>query len=137
MLLNSVERLQLKGATWSFGLGIAEACEFVGALGSIGRLDVAEVSELRCETWGWLAEAQEQNAAELDALAHAPCQCRARFDDRWEEEFCSCWKRDQREREQKVIDAERDAEQADEIYAENAWLRAAEYDPRMNDPREW
>ena len=25
----------------------------------------------------------------------------------------------------------------DEQYAENAWLRAAEYDPRMEDPREW
>lgn len=30
-----------------------------------------------------------------------------------------------------------DAETASEQYAENAWLRAAEYDPRMHDPREW
>lgn len=30
-----------------------------------------------------------------------------------------------------------DGEQESEIAAENAWLRAAEYDPRMSDPREW
>jgi len=30
-----------------------------------------------------------------------------------------------------------DAEHAAEAQAENAWLRAAEYDPRMDDPREW
>jgi hypothetical protein len=28
-------------------------------------------------------------------------------------------------------------QQRHEIEAENAWLRAAEYDPRMQDPREW
>jgi len=27
--------------------------------------------------------------------------------------------------------------QQSEIDAENGWLRAAEYDPRMDDPREW
>lgn len=30
-----------------------------------------------------------------------------------------------------------DADCAAEMQAENAWLRYAEYDPRMNDPREW
>jgi hypothetical protein len=28
-------------------------------------------------------------------------------------------------------------QQLSEIWAEDAWLRAAEYDPRMDDPREW
>jgi len=28
-------------------------------------------------------------------------------------------------------------QQESEIYAENAWLRAAEYDPRMDNPKEW
>jgi hypothetical protein len=35
------------------------------------------------------------------------------------------------------IDAAHAAQQESEIQAENAWLRAAEYDPRMDDPREW
>ncbi len=30
-----------------------------------------------------------------------------------------------------------EAEARAEQYAESAWLRAAEYDPRMSDPREW
>jgi len=32
---------------------------------------------------------------------------------------------------------EREAQQAAEIEAENAWLKAAENDTRMYDPREW
>jgi hypothetical protein len=34
-------------------------------------------------------------------------------------------------------DAEHALQQESEIAAENAWLRHAEYDPRMDDPREW
>jgi len=32
---------------------------------------------------------------------------------------------------------ELETQAAAERAAENAWLRAAEYDPRMDDPREW
>lgn len=35
------------------------------------------------------------------------------------------------------LDAEHALEQESEIAAENAWLRHAEYDPRMDNPREW
>jgi hypothetical protein len=36
-----------------------------------------------------------------------------------------------------VPGAELDQQQADEIAAENAWKAATEWDPRMDDPREW
>jgi hypothetical protein len=48
-----------------------------------------------------------------------------------------CLNRELGRRFQAWQDAEHLAEQASEIAAENAWLRAAEYDPRMHDPREW
>lgn len=35
------------------------------------------------------------------------------------------------------LDAAREQEARDEAFAESAWLRAAEYDARMDDPREW
>lgn len=36
-----------------------------------------------------------------------------------------------------ALDASREREYESETAAESAWLRAAEYDPRMDDPREW
>jgi hypothetical protein len=44
---------------------------------------------------------------------------------------------DEQEQIERAYAADREAEHRAEERAENAWLRAAEYDPRMDDPREW